>query len=221
MRKAVPLVIATASLLAADPALACKELAKDQASAAAYLLQRQSYVVRKCGTCREDRRELVKVATVAVSPATGQQSTVTLNGTPVDVEELYLRIDPAAAVSLAHLVHCQFPTTLPALLSMKSEGTDFAGAADLPVGVVPEKVHHVNPVYPDLMRQGRMQGKVVLDAVVDKDGTVTNVLVVESPHPMLDEAAIEAVQQWRYKPILINGVPTRARVRVTTTFGLK
>lgn len=174
MRKAVPLIFAVA-VAAADPALACKELAKDQASAAAYLLQQQSYVVKRCVTCPEERREMVKVASVAVSPAPAQRWTVTLNGAPVDIEEVYL----------------------------------------------PQKIHHVNPEYPALARQARVQGKVVLDVVVDKDGNVTDFRVVESPHPMLDEAAILAVQQWRYKPILIDGVPTRARVRVTTTFGLK
>lgn len=220
LRKVVSFVLATA-LLAADPALACKELAKDQASAALYLLQGHSYVVKKCLTCSDGRRELVKVATVALATASAQQWTVKLNGTPVDVEELYLRIEPATAVSLAHLVRCRFPTDLPALLSMSADPDAFQDAAAVPEGVTPQKVHHVEADYPAAARQARVQGKVVLDAVVEKDGSVTDVRIVESPHPMLDEAAIAAVQQWRYKPILIDGAPARVRVRVTTTFGLK
>jgi TonB family protein len=219
MRKTVPLIFALA-VVAADPALACKELAKDQASAAVYLLQQQSYVVKRCVSCPDERREMVKVGSVALSPAPAQRWTVTLNGAPVDIEEVYLRIDPTIAVSLAHLVRCTFPTDLPAQISMKSDAAA-QGVAGLPEGVTPQKIHHVNPEYPALARQARIQGKVILDAVIEKDGSVTDVRIVESPHPMLDEPSIAAVQQWRYKPILIDGVPTRARVTVTTTFGLK
>lgn len=219
MRKAVALVFLIAGV-AADPALACKELAKDQASAALYLLQGKSYVVKRCVLCRDARRELVKVAWAGLSPAPASQWTVTLNGTPVDVEEVYLRIDPETAISLAHLVRCRYPTILPALLSMKAGAADAQDVAMLPEGVIPQKVHHVRPEYPPLMRQGRVQGKVILEAIIEKDGRVTDVRIVESPHPMLDESAIDAVQQWRYKPILIDGKPTPARVTITTTFGL-
>jgi TonB family protein len=166
-----------------------------------------------------ERRELVKVGKVALSPAPGQQWTVTLNGAPVDVEELYLRIDPDTTVSLAHLVRCRFPTDLPAVLSMKAASP--RGAVPLPQGVTAQKIHNVDPEYPVLARQARIQGKVVLEAVIETDGRVTDVRVVESPHPMLDEAAIAAVQQWRYKPVLINGVAVRVLVTTTTTFGLK
>jgi TonB family protein len=220
MQKAVALIFALATA-AADPALACKELEKDQATTAAYLLQRQTYVVKRCVTCPEERRELMKVATVTTSPAPAQRWTVTLNGAPVDIEELYLRIDPAIAVSLAHLVGCQMPSDLPAQVSMKADATTAREVAALPAGLTPQKVHNVDPEYPALARQARIQGKVVLDAVIEKDGSVTNVRVVESPHPMLDEPAIVAVQRWRYKPILVGGAPIRARVTVTTTFGLK
>ena len=220
MRKAVPSILALA-VVAADPALACKELAKDQASAAAYLLQHQSYVLKRCLACPEERREMVKVGAVTLSPAPAQRWTVTLNGAPVDVEELYLRIDPAMAVSLAHLVRCMMPADLPALLSMKAGSAAAQGVAELPEGLTPQRIHHVNPEYPALARQARVQGKVVLDAVIERDGSVNDVRIVESPHPMLDESSIVAVQQWRYKPILIDGAPARARVRVTTTFGLK
>jgi len=220
MQKAVALIFALAAA-AADPAQACKELEKDQASTAAYLLQRQAYVVKRCVACPDERRELVKVTTVTVSPAPAQRWTVILNGAPVDIEELYLRIDPAIAVSLAHLVRCMLPTDLPAQISMKADAADAQDVAPLPPGMTPQKIRHVDPEYPALARQARVQGKVVLDAVIEKDGSVTSVRVVESPHPMLDEPAIVAIQQWRYKPLLIDGAPIRARVRVTTTFGLK
>jgi Ca-activated chloride channel family protein len=74
----------------------------------------------------------------------------------------------------------------------------------------------VNPTYPPLAKRARIQGEVVLRAVVDKTGTISSLRVV-SGHPMLAPAAIEAVKQWKYKPYLLNGTP----VEVETTISVK
>ena len=60
-------------------------------------------------------------------------------------------------------------------------------------------LHKVTPQYPPLARQARIQGSVVLQAVISKDGTIQGLRLV-SGHPMLAPAAIDAVKQWRYKP---------------------
>src|ERR1700758_87677 len=65
-------------------------------------------------------------------------------------------------------------------------------------------VRKVNPVYPPLARQARIQGQVVLQAQISKTGDIENLQLV-SGHPMLAPAAIEAVKQWKYKPYLLNG----------------
>ena len=80
-------------------------------------------------------------------------------------------------------------------------------------------VHQVKPNYPPLARQARIQGQVVLQALIAKDGTIQNLHLV-SGHPMLAPAAIEAVKQWRYKPYFLNGEPVEVETQITVNFTL-
>ena len=80
-------------------------------------------------------------------------------------------------------------------------------------------IHEVKPQYPTLARQARIQGTVVLQAVIGKDGTVQNLHVV-SGHPMLTQAAIDAVKQWRYKPYYLNGEPVEVNTQISVNFTL-
>ena len=77
----------------------------------------------------------------------------------------------------------------------------------------------VLPVYPVLAQQARIQGLVVLDADISKDGTVETLRAV-SGHPLLVPAALNAVKQWRYKPYLVNGKPVAASTQITVNFAL-
>jgi len=78
----------------------------------------------------------------------------------------------------------------------------------------------VNPIYPALARSARVQGEVILQAVIGKDGRIENLHAVSGP-PMLVKAALDAVQQWRYRPYMLNGeavgVETQITVRFTTS----
>lgn len=67
-------------------------------------------------------------------------------------------------------------------------------------------IHWVEPTYPPLAQQARIQSAVVLTAIIDKNGNIQHLQFV-SGHPLLAPAAIEAVKQWRYKPFLLNGQP--------------
>ncbi|HXZ80928.1 MAG TPA: energy transducer TonB [Terriglobales bacterium] len=80
-------------------------------------------------------------------------------------------------------------------------------------------VHKVVPQYPPLARQARIQGQVVLQAVIGKDGAIQNLRLV-SGHPMLAPAAIDAVKQWRYKPYFLNGEPVEVDTQITVNFNL-
>jgi periplasmic protein TonB len=80
-------------------------------------------------------------------------------------------------------------------------------------------VHQVTPKYPPLARQARIQGTVVLHAVIGKDGSVQNLRVL-SGHPMLTQAAMDAVRQWHYKPYLVNGEPVEADTQINVNFNL-
>jgi periplasmic protein TonB len=77
----------------------------------------------------------------------------------------------------------------------------------------------VEPSYPPIARAGRIEGEVVLAAIISKDGAIKNLTLV-SGHPMLVPAAIEAVSQWRYRPYLLNGEPVEVETTIIVTFVL-
>jgi periplasmic protein TonB len=80
-------------------------------------------------------------------------------------------------------------------------------------------VKKVQPAYPPLARQARIQGQVILQAEISKDGSIENLRLI-SGHPMLAPAAIEAVKQWRYKPYMLNGEPVAVETTVMVNFTL-
>src|ERR1700732_174909 len=80
-------------------------------------------------------------------------------------------------------------------------------------------VRRVNPTYPPLARQARIQGQVVLRAVISKDGSIENLSLV-SGHPMLAPAAIDGVKQWKSKPYALNGEPVEVDTEVQVNFTL-
>jgi periplasmic protein TonB len=83
----------------------------------------------------------------------------------------------------------------------------------------PRILREVQPVYPALAREARIQGTVVMDSVIDANGNVTQLKLV-SGHPLLVTAAFNAVQQWKYEPTRLNGVPVAVEMHVTVRFHL-
>jgi len=81
----------------------------------------------------------------------------------------------------------------------------------------PRKLREVTPVYPELARQARVQGVVVLECVIDPSGHVAEVKVLQG-HPLLESAAVNAVRQWLYTPTRLNGVPVAVLLTVTVRF---
>jgi protein TonB len=80
-------------------------------------------------------------------------------------------------------------------------------------------IRKVAPSYPPLARQAHIQGSVLLQAVISKDGSIENLRVI-SGHPMLVPSAIDAVKQWKYKPYILNGEPVEVDTQVTVNFTL-
>lgn len=78
-------------------------------------------------------------------------------------------------------------------------------------------IRQVPPIYPHAARDSRIQGAVVLEAQVNKDGLVENLSLI-SGHPLLAQPAIDAVRQWLYKPVLLNGQPVDFVTTVTVNF---
>ena len=84
----------------------------------------------------------------------------------------------------------------------------------------PERVAFVAPVYSEIARSVRVEGTVILEATIGTDGNVTGVQVLRSV-PLLDEAARQAVRQWRFTPTLLNGERVPVVMTVTVTFRLR
>jgi protein TonB len=84
----------------------------------------------------------------------------------------------------------------------------------------PKKVKDFRPEYPRMARSARVEGTVILEAVIDTRGIVADVRVLKSI-PLLDDAAVEAVKQWRYQATLLNGEAVPVVMTVTMNFGLE
>jgi protein TonB len=80
-------------------------------------------------------------------------------------------------------------------------------------------VHRVVPDYPVLARKAQIQGEVMLHAVISRDGTIEGLRMM-SGHPLLAKAAVDAVQQWRYRPYMLNRQPVEVETEITVRFTL-
>jgi len=85
----------------------------------------------------------------------------------------------------------------------------------------PERISYVDPVYPEIARKVRREGIVILEAIIDKSGSVRDLKVLKSGTLGLTEAALEAVGQWTYEPSVMNGKPVEVRMTVTVNFRLQ
>jgi protein TonB len=80
-------------------------------------------------------------------------------------------------------------------------------------------MNRIQPQYPPLARQARVSGTVKLHAIIAKDGTVQELQVI-SGHPLLIQAALDAVRQWRYRPTLLNTEPVEVDTTIDVIFTL-
>jgi protein TonB len=80
-------------------------------------------------------------------------------------------------------------------------------------------INRVQPIYPPLARQTRISGTVRLHAIIGKDGTIQSLEVING-HPLLQQAALDAVRQWRYQPTLLNGEPVDVDTTIDVIFSL-
>ncbi len=109
------------------------------------------------------------------------------------------------------------PGQLPTIV-VEAPASNLARPQRVSAGVVEGNlIYKVDPVYPDIAKKAHVQGAVVLQAVIAKDGTVKNLTLI-SGAPMLVVSAIEAVQQWKYKPYILNGEPTEVETTITVNY---
>ena len=81
-------------------------------------------------------------------------------------------------------------------------------------------IHRVEPEYPELARRARVSGRVIMQVIVSEGGAVEEVKIIRG-HPLLNEAALRAVRQWRYSPYFLNGEPIPVTATVTVNFVLR
>ena len=84
----------------------------------------------------------------------------------------------------------------------------------------PTQIKRVNPVYPPIAQSARVQGVVIIEAVIGPGGQIQDARILRSI-PLLDQAALDAVRQWEYTPTLLNGVPVPVIMTVTVNFTLQ
>jgi len=87
--------------------------------------------------------------------------------------------------------------------------------------IAPALLRRVEPVYPDLAASAHVGGMVILEAVVNADGCVQSARVLRSRHPLLDRAAEDALMQWQYTPLVLDGTATPFVLTVTFNFGFQ
>jgi periplasmic protein TonB len=111
---------------------------------------------------------------------------------------------------------------------LEAFGTGLTPPLPLAPSVRPPRISHVmegnlirrvQPEYPALAKQARIQGTVVLRAVIDRDGVIQNLQMI-SGHPLLVQAAMNAVRQWRYRPFYLNDQAVEVETEVRVNFSL-
>ncbi|HEY4762945.1 MAG TPA: energy transducer TonB, partial [Candidatus Sulfotelmatobacter sp.] len=139
-------------------------------------------------------------------------SSATSSGSPQETSK------PASAPEGVHPTD-QFPagSDAPAASPARGTGSDRVSlSAEIAQSLLVTKIV---PTYPPLAREARVQGEVVLDVAISKEGTIEGLRTLTG-HPMLIPAAIDAVKRWRYKPYLLNGEPVPVQTQVTVNFSL-
>jgi TonB family protein len=95
--------------------------------------------------------------------------------------------------------------------------TEAAERVQMSSGAAEVISHHVNPDYPLLARQMKVQGSVILEAMIGRDGTIQGLQVLTGP-PILANAAEEAVRQWRFKPHYMGSEAVETQTKITVNF---
>jgi protein TonB len=85
----------------------------------------------------------------------------------------------------------------------------------------PEKVFSPQPQYTEIARKARVQGVVIVQAIIDKEGTVTNVKVLKGLSMGLSDEAVKAIKKWKFKPATLNGKPVDVYYNLTVNFRLQ
>jgi TonB family protein len=133
------------------------------------------------------------------------------------------RIAIAAACSVLALATCTSALALHTDISELAPDAQQSAPQSIHVSakeISGNRISGNNPTYPPEERKKKIQGTVVLDATVSKEGLIENLRVVKSPAESLSRSALDAVRTWRYRPYLLNGAPIAVVTTVNVNFCL-
>ncbi len=123
------------------------------------------------------------------------------------------------AFGLATATHAVSPAGSPAVEQSEQPAAEHASVHASKEEMTALILKKIPPEYPEAAKKARIQGQVILKAIIGKDGDVENLQIV-SGHPQLASAAIEAVKQWKYRPYLQQGKPVEVETEITVNFTL-
>ena len=129
------------------------------------------------------------------------------------------RVYPVFLLLLPGLLYAQSTISVDAITTMRVCGKDNAGSTG-PCATAPRLINKTNPAYPEKARRKRKQGTVTLGLTVTKDGSTTGVHVVNGVDKDIDQAAIDAVSQWKFEPGTYQGNPVDVELAVLVNFRL-
>jgi TonB family protein len=156
----------------------------------------------------------VKVAAPSGSPACREAAAMlaVLEVAPIAERAPVARTDHIVSVFTRETLECE---------GRSARASRTRSVDDAPGMVAPRKLRDVPPVYPKELIAARVQGRVVIESVVERSGCVARSVVLEAAHPQLNVAALAAVAQWRYTPTTLNGETVAVIMTMTSTFSLK
>ena len=177
--------------------------------------------------------QITEIVPIRTSPSAGggtPQLQIRNNRTSVPTQSFRTPADDAVAIPLASefALNSSLPveTTGPSRSTVKGPSSTF-GTSDHQTST-PYPVSHfapgqlirqIKPLYPVPARMARIQGAVVLVAIISREGTIESLRVTRG-NPMLAPAALDAVRQWRYRPYILNGQAVEVETEVTVNFTL-
>lgn len=131
--------------------------------------------------------------------------------------------EPIVAEEVEFIEDTEAPIDTDFIVGMPVAGPPIIDQGPMRVGgdiQAPEKIFNVDPVYPELARRARMEGFVILTAIIDRQGDVKEVEISRGLGLGLGDAAVTAVRQWKYTPTTYNGRPVEVVLTITVFFQL-
>ena len=185
-------------------------------------------LMQQLNELNERRLALEKIQTITALGLSDQVRSELLAGLPVHVgdaptTENMAKLRDAVKQFDEHLTVSSASGASPDEVEIRIAAPGAQPAARIMVGGKVQEanlIKKVDAVYPDMARSVRIQGHVILDVVIAKDGTVQEIKLV-SGHPLLAPAALQAVKQWVYKPTMLNGEAVTVETQVDVNFPLQ